>query len=61
MKFVRERNGEYLTQSSIELKGILFVDHVAVKESLVDDVIILNYDFKEKLRQFSMKCQPESS
>jgi hypothetical protein len=61
MEFVRERNGKFITESSVGIKGMLFVDHVAVKKSLVNDVMILNHDNKEKLSQLSMKRQPNRS
>ncbi|MCM3585031.1 hypothetical protein M3182_04630 [Mesobacillus maritimus] len=53
MEFVKVKNGEFLSKSSINLKGILFVDHVKVNESLVDNVLVINHDFNERLRHLS--------
>jgi hypothetical protein len=50
MEFVRERNGEYLTPGSIQVKGVLFVDQVRVKEPKVGDVMIVNHDHTQVLR-----------
>ncbi len=61
MEFVKKRDGRFLSEGPIELKGVLFFDNIPVKQSRVNDVLIINHDHKEMLAQLNDECKSHGS
>ncbi|PET71740.1 hypothetical protein CN514_06150 [Bacillus sp. AFS001701] len=51
MNFIKEKNGHFINSTgNIEIKGILFLDQVHVKQPIMEDVMVVNHGYKDLIK-----------